>query len=182
MVTVSMQRHYANYAIKASIYGVTFLTWRHATLRRDVSSVTSRYLRCDVITESTLYLVSLIPESWIFAFFSQKKNDRLTFDYHGNHSAIFPSLGSEAAWVCIFHQSLYFHGNRSKLFTSVYAMTLSDPPGITVSSFVKIGPETAEEIENKGKKCPNLPASVLSCFMVWWRINFPWLTINKYDM
>ena len=32
--------------------------------------------------------------------------------------------------------------------------------------FIKIGPETAEEIGHKGEKCPRLPVSVLSLFIV----------------
>ena len=35
-----------------------------------------------------------------------------------------------------------------------------------ISLSVKIGPETAEEIGHKREKCPRLPVSVLSLFIV----------------
>ncbi len=75
-----------------------------------------------------------------------------------------PSSMSEAAWVRLIHQSPYFHSNRLEFSTSVCAKTLSDPTGVCVSNFVKIGPETAEEIGDKGEKCPRLPVSVPSLF------------------
>ncbi len=76
---------------------------------------------------------------------------------------------SEAAWLHPQCPRLpYFHGNPFEFPKYFYSMTLSDPPIVSLSNFVKIGPESAEEIENKGKQCPNLPACVLSCFIVWY--------------
>ncbi len=83
-------------------------------------------------------------------------------------------LMSEAACVrpinvrgCLcpsFHLSPDFHGNRSEFSNFVCTKTLSDPPRVRVPNFVKIGPGTAEEIGDKGEKCPRLPVSVLSLF------------------
>ena len=64
----------------------------------------------------------------------------------------------------VFLLLLDFHGNQLEFFNSVFAKTHSDPPGVSVPNFVKIGPETTEEIGHKGEKCPRLPVSVLSLF------------------
>ncbi len=79
-----------------------------------------------------------------------------------------PSSVSEAAWLRPQCRMLPdFHGNPLEFLKYFYPMTFPDPSRVSVSNFIRIGPETAKEIENKGKKCPNLPASVLSCFIVW---------------
>ncbi len=41
---------------------------------------------------------------------------------------------------------------------------ISDSTGVRVSNFVKIGPEMAEEIGDKGEKCRRMPVSILSHF------------------
>ncbi len=49
-----------------------------------------------------------------------------------------------------------FHGNRLEFCKSDFAMTmLSAPFGISMPDLVKISPEAAEEIADKGKKCPS---------------------------
>ncbi len=81
---------------------------------------------------------------------------------------------SATAWVCpqnvrgcLGPSSLLFpdfHSNRLEFCNSDFAMTLYDPPGVSVLNFIEFCRETAEKIADKGKKCPRLPGCVLSRF------------------
>ncbi len=51
-------------------------------------------------------------------------------------------------------------------FDIYHQKMLSDPPRVFVPNFVKICPETTEEMGDKSEKCPRLPVSILSLFIV----------------
>ncbi len=126
----------------------------------------------------------LCPSQMSEAACVRPKCPRLPVSVPNVRGCLCPSQTSEAACVrskrprlpvsvpnvrgCLcpsFHLSPDFHGNRSKISNSVCAKTLSDRPGVRVPNFVKIGPETAEEIGDKGVKCPRLPVYLKEEFL-----------------